>query len=83
MRGADPLPATRRLIELYITDLAAPQGTPPAHPENGPLSVASVERRLSGLSWGCALRGFTLGRKYPHIATVLAGIRCIHARPPV
>ena len=77
MRGADPMPPSPDLIGLYITDLAAPQGKAPA------LSVASIERRLSGLSWGYAQRGVSLDRKDRHIATVLAGIRRKHARPPV
>jgi integrase len=77
MRGAEPLPAAPDLIGLYITDLAAPQGKAPA------LSVSSIERRLSGLSWGYAQRGQRLDRKDRHIATVLAGIRRKHARPPV
>ena len=77
MRGADPLPPSPELIGLYIADLAAPQGKAPA------LSVASIERRLSGLSWGYAQRGQRLDRKDRHIATVLAGIRRKHARPPV
>ena len=76
MRGTDPLPPAPELIGLYITDLAAPRGTSPA------LSVATIERRLSGLAWGYALRGMTLDRKNRHIATVLAGIRRKHARPP-
>ena len=77
MRGADPMPPSPDLIGLYITDLAAPQGKAPA------LTVASIERRLSGLSWGYAQRGVSLDRKDRHIATVLAGIRRKHARPPV
>ena len=75
--GADPLPPSPELVGLYIADLAAPQGGRPA------LSVASIERRLSGLGWGYAQRGFSLDRKDRHIATVLAGIRRKHARPPV
>ena len=77
MRGADPLPPSPELIGLYIADLAAPQGKARA------LSVASIERRLSGLSWGYTQRGVTLERKNRHIATVLAGIRRKHARPPL
>lgn len=76
MRGGDPLPASPQLIGLYITDLAAPQGKAPA------LSVATIERRLSGLAWSFAQRGERLDRKDRHIATVLAGIRRKHARPP-
>lgn len=77
MRGADPLPPSPELIGLYIADLAAPTGKTLA------LSVASIERRLSGLSWGYTQRGLALDRKDRHIATVLAGIRRKHARPPV
>jgi integrase len=77
MRGADPLPASPQLIGLYIADLAAPGGKAPA------LSVSSIERRLSGLTWGYAQRGERPDRKDRHIAMVLAGIRRRHARPPV
>ena len=77
MRGADPLPPAPQLLGLYIADLAAPAGKTPA------LSVSSMERRLSGLTWGYAQRGERLDRKDRHIATVLAGIRRRHARPPV
>ncbi len=77
MRGADPLPPSPQLIGLYIADLAAPGGKTPA------LSVSSIERRLSGLAWGYTQRGERLDRKDRHIASVLAGIRRKHARPPV
>ena len=76
MRGADPLPSSPQLIGLYIADLAAPTGKAPT------LSVSSIERRLSGLAWGYAQRGERLDRKDRHIASVLAGIRRKHARPP-
>jgi integrase len=75
MRGADPLPPSPELIGLYIADLAAPGGKAPA------LSVSSIERRLSGLTWGYAQRGERLDRKDRHIASVLAGIRRKHGRP--
>ncbi|SHF88047.1 Site-specific recombinase XerD [Pseudosulfitobacter pseudonitzschiae] len=74
MKGADPLPPASELIGLYLADLAA--GT-------RPLSVSTIDRRLSGLAWNYAQRGFTLDRKNRHIATVLAGIKRRHARPPV
>lgn len=77
MRGADPMPPSPALIGLYLADLAAPQGKAPA------LSVSSIERRLSGLAWGYAQRGERPDRKDRHIATVMAGIRRMHARPPV
>lgn len=77
LKGADPLPPSPELIGLYLVDLAAPSDESPA------LSVASIERRLSGLAWNAAQRGFALDRKDRHIASVLAGIRRRHARPPV
>lgn len=89
MRGADPLPPSPQLIGLYIADLAAPGGKAPSlsasrpQPAARPLSVSSIERRLSGLAWGYAQRGERMDRKDRHIATVLAGIRRKHARPPV
>jgi integrase len=73
MNGAEPLPPSPGVIGLYLADLASP----PA------LSVATIERRLSGLAWQYQQRGFSLDRKDRHIATVLAGIRRKHARPPV
>ena len=83
MRGAEPLPAAPQLIGLYIADLAAPAGKTPSQSASRPLSVSSIERRLSGLVWGYAQRGDRLDRKDRHIASVLAGIRRKHARPPV
>lgn len=83
MRGADPLPSSPQLIGLYIADLAAPGGKAPSQSASRPLSVSSIERRLSGLTWGYAQRGERLDRKDRHIAAVLAGIRRKHARPPV
>lgn len=76
-RGANALPPSPELIGLYIANCAAPGAKAPA------LSVSTVERRLSGLAWHYQQRGFTLDRKDRHIATVLAGIRRKHARPPV
>ena len=77
MKGAAPLPPSPETIGLYLADLASGSGTTPA------LSVSTIERRLSGLAWNYSQRGFVLDRKNRHIATVLAGIRRRHARPPV
>tara|TARA_R110002049_G_scaffold207986_1_gene378384 strand:- start:4968 stop:6065 length:1098 start_codon:yes stop_codon:yes gene_type:complete len=77
LRGTAPLPPSSEMISLYLTDLAAPTGATPA------LSVSTIERRLSGLAWHYAQRGFTLDRKDRHIASVLAGIKRKHARPPL
>ena len=77
LKGAEPLPPSSEMIGLYLADLAAPTNGSPA------LSVSTIERRLSGLAWNYAQRGFTLDRKNRHIASVLAGIKRKHARPPV
>lgn len=81
-RGANALPPSPELIGLYIANCAAPDTEAPARPAR-PLSVSTIERRLSGLAWNYQQRGFVLDRKDRHIATVLAGIRRKHARPPV
>jgi len=73
---ANPLPSPE-MIGLYIVDCASPDNGAPA------LSVSTIERRLSGLAWHYQQRGFALDRKDRHIATVLAGIKRKHARPPV
>ncbi|QFT61092.1 Tyrosine recombinase XerC (plasmid) [Sulfitobacter sp. THAF37] len=77
MKGAEPLPPSPEMIGLYLADLASGSGPAPA------LSVSTIDRRLSGLAWNYAQRGFSLDRKNRHIATVLAGIKRKHARPPV
>jgi integrase len=46
------------------------------------LSVATLERRLSGIAWRYRQMGEPLDIRDRHIATVLAGIRRRHARPP-
>ena len=75
-RGADPLIPDPQLIGLYIADCASPQDSSP------PLSVSTIERRLSGLSWKYTQRGLSLDRKDRHIATVFAGIKNKHGKPP-
>ncbi|MAZ22586.1 MAG: integrase [Roseovarius sp.] len=93
--GADPLPPSPEMIALYLADLAAgssasssqsgfgPQSASRSQSASRPLSVSTIERRLSGLAWNYAQRGITLDRKERHIASVLAGIKRRHARPPV
>ncbi|TCL90143.1 site-specific recombinase XerD [Rhizobium sp. PP-WC-2G-219] len=66
-------------IGLYISACAS--GT--AERGGKPNSVSTIERRLSSLSWNYTQRGQQLDRKDRHIATVMAGIRNSHARPPV
>ena len=83
MNGAESLPPSPEMIGLYLADLAAPTGKSPLQSAARSLSVSTIERRLSGLTWNYAQRGFSLDRKNRHITTVLAGIKRKHARPPV
>ena len=53
----------------------------PRNAEAG-VSVATLERRLSGICWRYRQLGQPLDVRDRHIATVLAGIRRKHARPP-
>ncbi|WP_333900066.1 tyrosine-type recombinase/integrase [Agrobacterium pusense] len=77
--GLSPLPPHPQTVGLYITACASGAA------ERGMKanSVSTIERRLSSLSWNYAQRGLALDRKERHIATVMAGIRNSHARPPV
>lgn len=80
--GFEPLPPDPTTIGLYITACAS--GAAAGDPKhNAPaLSVATIERRLSGLAWNFTQRGFVLDRGDRHIATVMAGIRRKHFKPP-
>ena len=72
----DPFPPDPQTVGLYITAQASGSG-------RDKKSVATIERRLSSLTWNYTQRGQPLDRKDRHIATVLAGIRNTHAKPPV
>ena len=76
--GFQPLPPSSQVIGLYISACAA------GDPKRGlrTLSVATIERRLSGLGWNFTQRGQPMNRSDRHISTVLAGIRRKHAKPP-
>jgi integrase len=74
-----PLPPHPQTVGLYITACAS--GTVDRSTKAN--SVSTIERRLSSLSWNYAQRGLSLDRKDRHIATVMAGIRNSHAKPPV
>jgi integrase len=77
-QGVEMLPPDPQVVGLYITAQAS--GT--ATGDKKPSSVATMERRLSSLTWNYAQRGQALDRKDRHIATVMAGIRNTHAAPP-
>ncbi len=72
-------PPHPQTVGLYITACASGSVERGAKPN----SVSTIERRLSSISWNYAQRGLSLDRKDRHIATVMAGIRNSHARPPV
>lgn len=59
MRGTDPLPPSPELVEIYVADLVAPRGTTQTKVQSParPLSVASIEGRLSDIAWAYARRG--------------------------
>ncbi|MGO4339372.1 site-specific integrase [Labrys sp. KB_33_2] len=78
-QGLEVLPPSPQIVGLYITACASGALTADRRPN----SVSTIERRLSSLSWNYAQRGQQLDRKDRHIATVLAGIRNTHGRPPV
>ena len=77
-RGLEPLPPAPQVLGLYITDCAAPEAK-----GGKPLAVATIERKLSGPMRNFRQRGFALERSDRHIASVLAGIRRKHGKPPV
>lgn len=78
-QGLDLLPPDPQVVGLYITACASGA----AAADRPPNSVATIERRLSALTWNYAQCGQPLDRKDRHIATVLAGIRNTHGRPPL
>ncbi len=84
--GFDPLPPSSQVIGLYIGACASGGvfDTAAGNNKRGipPLSVATIERRLSGLAWSFTQRGQPMDRSDRHIATVLAGIRRKHGKPP-
>jgi integrase len=75
-QGLDPLPPDPQTVGLYLA--ASVEGSP----GRDPLSVASLERRLSGICWRYRQLGAPLDTSDRHISTVLAGIRRAHGRPP-
>ncbi len=73
--GADRSPPDPEAVGLYLASQVEPGGAE--------LSVATLERRLSGIAWRYRQLGVPLDIRDRHIATVLAGIRRRHARPPL
>ena len=79
-QGLDLRPlADPECVGLYLAALASgSQGA-----GGRPRAVATIERRLSALAWNFAQRSLPFDRKDRHVATVLAGVRRTHGRPPV
>jgi len=75
--GFDPLPPDPRTVGLYLAACMESERGREA------VCVATLERRLSGICWRYRQLGQALDVSDPHIATVLAGIRRAHGRPPV
>lgn len=76
-KGFDALPPSPQVVGLYIADCAAPSS-----PSAKALSVSTIERRLSGITWNFTQRGFQFDRADRHVSSVLAGIRRTLGRPP-
>lgn len=76
-QGLDVLPPDPQTVGLYITACAS--GTVSGDKKAN--AVATIERRLSSLSWHYAQQGQPLDRRDRHIATVMAGVRNRHAAP--
>ena len=76
-QGFDPLPPNPQTVGLYLA--ACVDGGRGKEP----ISVATLERRLSGICWRYRQIGEPLDPSDRHISTVLAGIRRAHGRPPI
>jgi integrase len=74
-QGLAETPPDPEAVGLYLASQVEPGGAE--------LSVATLERRLSGIAWRYRQLGVPLDIRDRHIATVLAGIRRRHARPPL
>jgi integrase len=77
-QGLPQQPPDPQTVGLYLAACAdgAGHGTEPT-------SVATLERRLSGICWHYRQLGDPLDSRDRHISTVLAGIRRQHGRPPI
>jgi integrase len=76
-QGFDALPPNPQTVGLYLAACVA------GGRRKEPISVATLERRLSGICWRYRQLGEPLNTSDRHISTVLAGIRRVHGRPPV
>ncbi|QPC88816.1 tyrosine-type recombinase/integrase (plasmid) [Mesorhizobium sp. NBSH29] len=81
-QNLEVLPPDPQTVGLYITACASGSAVGTTTRDKKPNSVATIQRRLSSLTWNYTQRGQPLDRKDRHIATVMAGIRNRHASPP-
>ena len=72
-------PVTPQTLGLYIAACASGAATR----DRKPSAVRTIERRLSAICWRLAQEGAPIDRADPHIATVMAGVRRSHGKPPV
>ena len=84
-QGLDLRPlADPECVGLYLAALASGGEGAGGNGAGGKArTVATIERRLSALVWNFAQRSLPFDRKDRHVATVLAGVRRTHGRPPV
>jgi integrase len=73
-QGLSEMPPDPEAVGLYLASQVERRGAE--------LAVATLERRLSGIAWRYRQLGRPLEIRDRHIATVLAGIRRRHGRPP-
>jgi integrase len=73
-QGLPEMPPDPEAVGLYLASQVERRGAE--------LSVATLERRLSGIAWRYRQLGEPLEIRDRHIATVLAGIRRRHGHPP-
>ncbi|MDF2117581.1 tyrosine-type recombinase/integrase [Roseiarcaceae bacterium H3SJ34-1] len=78
-QSLSPLAPDPQVVGLYITACASGAATL----ERTSNAVTTIERRLSALAWHFRQRGETFDRGDRHVASVMAGIRNSHGRPPL
>ena len=72
--GREELPPDPGLVGSYLTALVSP-----GQEVRKPVKVTTLERRLCGIAWHYRQLGAPLHLADPDIATVMAGIRRVHA----
>jgi integrase len=75
-KGFDPAEPDPQVVGLFLAAMASGDGAPQA-------AVSTIERRLAAITTTYRSAGSPLPRQDRHIIDVMAGIRRLHARPPV